>query len=45
MNDHADDREFWLEFRRGLLLAIGAIDKKLKVGKFEPQEKSIKQPD
>lgn len=35
------DREFWLEIRRGFLLIVGAIDKRFKVGKFEPPEKSL----
>ncbi len=40
MNDQSD-REFWLEIRRGFLLIVGSIDRRLQVGKFEPQEKSL----
>lgn len=40
MND-TEEREFWLEIRRGFLLVVGAIDKRFKVGKFEPPERSL----
>lgn len=34
-------RETWLEIRRGLLLMVGAIERELQVGKYEPKEKSL----
>lgn len=40
MNDYAE-REFWMEVRRGLLLVVGAIDRRFRVGRFEPSEKSM----
>jgi hypothetical protein len=43
MND-ATEREFWLEIRRGFLLIVSAIDRRFKVGKFEPEERSMAPP-
>lgn len=35
------NRETLLEIRRGLLLIVGALEKHLEVGKFEPRQKSL----
>lgn len=39
------NRETLLEIRRGLLLIVGALEKHLQVGKYEPAEKSLSRPD
>lgn len=36
-----EDRQFWLEFRRGILQINLALERLLEVGKYEPAEKSI----
>jgi len=36
-----DERDFWLEIRRGFLLIVSAIDRRFQVGKFEPEERSL----
>jgi hypothetical protein len=36
-----EDRQFWLEFRRGILQINLALERLLQVGKYEPAEKSL----
>jgi len=36
-----DDREFWLQIRRGFLTIVDAIERRFEVGKYEPQERSL----
>jgi hypothetical protein len=36
-----DEREFWLKVRRGLLTINDAIESRLQVGKYEPEERSM----
>jgi hypothetical protein len=36
-----EDRQFWLEFRRGILQINLALERLLEVGKYEPAEKSL----
>lgn len=38
---NAEEREAWLEIRRGVLQINKAIERLLSVGKFEPAEKSL----
>jgi hypothetical protein len=36
-----EEREFWLEFRRGILQINLALERRLQVGKYEPVERSL----
>jgi hypothetical protein len=36
-----EEREFWLKIRRGLLTINDAIEARLQVGKYEPEERSL----